>query len=122
MYQQTDAEKNHRLEAEARLSSEGRKYFKFIEFDEDEQLVTEIKKHPFGLIIILATGALLILALFAITVFSTFVDFGNMIGIAEANNVAPLLAVLSFVLIIGVVVMTYIGAFLYSSNVIYVTS
>lgn len=122
MHQETEQEKIHREKAEAHLSVEGRKYFKFIEFDENEELITEIRKHFFGLFIILATSALLILAMLAVGIFSTYIDFGTTIGLQEANSLRPILALLSVLLIIGAVVMTFIAVFLYTSNVIFVTS
>lgn len=122
MHQENEQDRVHRQEAESKLSKEGRKYFKFIEFDSNEQLVTEIRKHPFGLAIILATGALITLAVLFIGIFGTFLDLGATTGVQEVNNIRPFLILISFVLIIGTVVMTYIGAFLYTSNVIYVTT
>lgn len=51
------AEKSlHYLEAENRLSSEGRSVFKMIEFDDREDLVTEIRKHWFGLFLLWVVG------------------------------------------------------------------
>lgn len=122
MQNETEQEKVHREQAESHLSAEGRKYFKFIEFDEKEELITEIRKHYFGLFIVLAIGALLMVAMLAIGAFGTFVDIGETVGISELNGVRPFLALLSFILIIGTAVMTYIAAFLYTSNVIFVTN
>lgn len=118
---ETDREFKHRQEAEKRLSIEGRKYFKYIEFDPDEELVSEVRKHPFGLFMIFLTGVLVILAVLAIGILG-FVDLGQQTGISEANSIRPILIIASFFLIIGAAIATMIGAFLYVSNVIYVTS
>ena len=122
MHQETEQERVHRLQAESKLSNEGKKYFKFIEFDENEQLITEIKKHPLGLFIIFATGAMIAVAMIFIGVFGSFADLGSMTGVSEVNQLGPILSVLSLLLIIGVVVATYIASFLYTSNVIFVTN
>lgn len=122
MYNESEKEKIHRQQTESRLSAEGRKFFQFIEFDENEQLVTEIRKHPFGLFIILATGLLLGVSMFFIALFATAVDFSQIFMFAEANNAKPLLILVSFILLLGIGIMTYIGAFLYNSNVIFVTN
>lgn len=119
--QENEQDRIHREEAGQKLSKEGRRFFKFIEFDANEQLVTEIRKHPFGLFIIFATGALVTVALLAVGAVGGFVDFSSS-GTAGANSMKPVLVLISFVLLIGTLIMTYIAAFLYTSNVIFVTS
>ncbi len=119
---ETPADIAHRQQTEAKLSSEGKKYFKFIEFDAEEQLVTEIRKHPVGLVIVLLTGGFVILMLMLVGIFFGVVDFDAVLGIEEANGLRPLFIILSFFMIIGTAIMTFIAAFLYQSNVIFVTS
>ena len=119
--QETEEDRLHRDEACLKLSKEGRRFFKFIEFDSNENLVTEIRKHPFGLFLIFATGALITVALLAVGAVGGFLDFGGS-GTEGANSLKPVLVLISFVLLIGTLIMTYIGAFLYTSNVIFVTS
>lgn len=73
-----EKEEANRLKACESLSAEGRKHFKFIEFDENEQLVTEIRKHPFGILsAILFTGA--IVAILAVA-------FASYIAVADLNK------------------------------------
>lgn len=119
---ESQADIKHRKEVESRLSTEGRKYFKFIEFDADEQLVTEIRKHPVGLAIILLTGAFIIIAVLLAGIFLGVADFDSFLGVNNVNSIRPLFIALSFLLIAGVATMTFIGAFLYQSNVIFITS
>lgn len=106
----------------SRLSHEGRKYFKFIEFDENERLVTEIRKHFVGLFIILFTGAFVILAMLAIIAFAAVVNTDSLVGVEDTGGIKVLLVVLGFLLIIGAAIATFIAAFLFQSNVIYVTN
>lgn len=112
----------HRELANERLSREGRRFFKYIEFDANEELVTEIRKHPIGLLFILLTGGLVILATLGITAFVLSADLDSFFQTNALNNLRPVFAIISFLLIIGVAIATFIGAFLYRNNVIYVTS
>lgn len=113
----------HRAEASKRLSSEGRKYFKLIEFDANEELITEIRKHPFGLLLIFLTGLFVILAITIINIFALASDLTWLTTSPQsAETIKGILALVSFFIIIGDIVITFVAAFLYKSNVIYVTS
>lgn len=115
-------ELKNRQQAMGRLSREGKKFFKFIEFDAKEELVMEIRKHPFGLFLILLSGAFVILALFATLVAIGTFNFGEELGVEQLNTYRPVAAIIMFLILLGTAIMTFIGAFLYISNVIYVTS
>lgn len=119
---ETEKDIQHRQLAEQKLSSEGRKYFKFIEFDADEELVTEIRKHPVGLALVLISGGIVMLMVFLAAIYGAIFDFEQTLGIQGANAANGILMAVSLVVIVGVAVMTYIAAFLYRSNVIFVTS
>jgi uncharacterized membrane protein YdbT with pleckstrin-like domain len=120
---ETDRDIQNRAQAEQQLSSEGKKYFHFIEFDADEKLVTEIRKHPFGLFLIFLTGGFVTLAIIGLMVVIVGADLS---GFVESDNsqstIKGVISFLSLLLIIGSVIMTLIAAFLYKSNVIFVTS
>lgn len=111
----------HRQETASRLSEAGRKYFKFIEFDENEELVTEIRKDPVGLIIVLLTGGFVTIALLLVAGVVAGLDLSQ-IFTSSAPTVRGLLVVGCLLGAIGTVIMTAIAAYLYVSNVIYVTS
>ncbi|MBA2279095.1 PH domain-containing protein [Candidatus Saccharibacteria bacterium] len=117
----TQAETAHREQAQQKLSSEGRKYFNLIEFDENEDLVTEIRKDPFGLFLILFTGIFVGLTIMIITVLLSAADLDGL-GFGNLSSFRGILLFISLLLILGVAIMTFIGAFLYRSNVIYVTT
>jgi uncharacterized membrane protein YdbT with pleckstrin-like domain len=117
---QADIQNRH--SAEDRLSVMGRKFFKYIEFDSNERMVTEIRKHPFGLLLIIATGLFVAVTLFAISSVAATINLNETFGVASLNGLKPVLIAVSFFVLVGVIIMTYIGAFLYRNNVIYVTS
>lgn len=118
---ETPAVQAHRAKAEEKLSSAGRKYFHFIEFDENEELIMEIRKHPFGLFLIMLTGGFIMLVLLLIASLGGAADAGGFLGINVSSYRAVFFVVI-FLLILGVAVSTFIGAFLYTSNVIFLTS
>lgn len=122
MHQDNPESIRHREEAVKRLSAEGRKYFKLIEFDPTEQLVMEIRKDPFGLFLILATGAFVMLSLALATGFLLDFDGAGLISGDSLDGLRPLFVMLAFFVILGTAIATFIGAFLYRSNVIFVTT
>ena len=116
------AEELHRKAACDRLSLVGRKFFKYIEFDPQEELIAEIRKHPIGLLFIFLTGGFVIFATIIVSTLAITGDFAATLGSANSNTFNQLFALISFILIVGAIIATFIGAFLYRSNVIYVTS
>lgn len=114
----------HRSEAVRGLSSNGRKLFKYVEFDDDEALLAEIKKHPLGLVIIWLIGGFVMLA----------ITIGTALLAAGAQNSAPLsttsdgistqTALLLVGLLVGLLAFIFTGitSWLYTSDVVFVTS
>jgi uncharacterized membrane protein YdbT with pleckstrin-like domain len=114
---------DHGQEAYSRLSSIGQRFFKFIEFDENEELVGEIRKHPFGLLVIDLVG-------FAITALLAIIPIGlalnldsfDLGGSSNSQSFSGLLIFVGMLLATLSIVATLISAMLYKNNVIYVTS
>ncbi len=107
----------HRREACERLSPIGQKYFYMVEFDDNEQLLQEVRKHWFGRVVLEFTGLMISAAIAVITVLLSKGmgdDFGDL---------APKLFVMIglFMAILGVGV-TAVLSILYRNNVIYVTN
>jgi len=120
--QKKQREEANREKACEQLSPQGRKHFSMIEFDEEEVMVTEIRKDPFGLFLIIFTGLIvLILSLVAVSFLST-VDFSSFAPGANTDGIKKVLSLIGILFAMAAVVGTYIGAFLYKNNVIYVTS
>lgn len=107
----------------SKLSTIGKKLFEVIEFDKDEQLIYEIRKHPFGLYAIYASGILVSLVLFgALLVFATFLD-------NDSSGLGTDTSLLQTGLVIGGAILsllslgvTYLVGYLYKSNVMIVTN
>ncbi len=113
-------------ESDAKLSPVGRKYFKFIEFDKDERLIAEIRKHPIGLFFIYFTGisiAIIITLLFGGLAFSdvltTTLESG---GIGSGSSFQAVIAFVGLIMLVGILGIMTIQAILYQNNVIYVTT
>ena len=98
------------------LSPSARQVFKLIEFDPDEKLIAEIRKHWFGLFLIYTIGtAITVLALVGAVAAAATTS-------AELDSIRMPLILLSLILALLSTVFTAIGAYLYRSNVILVTS
>lgn len=104
------------------LSSRAQGFFKLIEFDAEEKLIGEIKKHPFGLFIIYFSGtfitAMLVIALIIVPISLQSSDFAG-IGFASLQ---PVMAVVGLMLTLLSVIITMIAAYLYEHNVVLITN
>lgn len=115
-------EEDNRNKASEHLSSEGRKYFNLIEFDANEELVMEIRKHPIGATLIMITGGFVVLATLILTAFIASVDLNAFFNVTSLNGLRAVIVIISLFISIFAIAGTFIGLFLYKSNVIYVTS
>lgn len=120
---QEHAEKSlHFLEAQKRLSSEGRIVFGMIEFDEEEDLVTEVRKHWFGLLLLWLVGLIATIIVSVVPLLlagqTSFFDGG---GIDTSGFSAAFVA---FGLLFGGLsfLATFLVAVMYTKNVIFVTT
>lgn len=106
------------------LSSNAKKVFKLIEFDENEELIAEIRKHPFGLFIIYFIGSFVALALFGAMLALIVISKADPLetGGVGLSSAQPIILLIGLVLIFITLVMTMIGAYLYKSDVVLVTS
>jgi hypothetical protein len=109
----------HRQEAAAKLSPMGVKFFKFIEFDDDEQLLTEIRKHPIGVIVIGATGILISLIISTAT--ALLARNFDSLGLASTGNFKLLILVGGLILSLLALAATALSVVIYQNNVIYLT-
>jgi uncharacterized membrane protein YdbT with pleckstrin-like domain len=107
---------------QAKLSPIGKKYFNLIEFDADEQLICEIRKHPIGLFFIYLTGisiALIVALAIGTLGFSNFLS--DEVG-ASSSSVQSVAVFMGFIFVLVILAMMTIQAILYVNNVIFVTS
>ncbi len=105
------------------LSARARRFFDMIEFDENEQLIWEIRKHPFGLFIIYFSGAAISALIFTFLVLGPVLFTRDFLGLGiDLGTLRPIAIGVGFLLTIGGLVGTAIGAYLYQANIVLVTS
>ncbi len=105
------------------LSGNGKKLFELIEFDEQEQLLYEVRKHPFGLFVIYLTGILIGALLFAIFAVAGFAFEGDPLNLGvELSNYRGIFLLVGLLLAVLTAVVAGIAGYLYKSNVILVTN
>ncbi len=105
------------------LSRIGKTLFDMIEFDQDEQLVDEIHKHPFGLFIIYLTGFSIGFIAFLVLILLPAMFGGDSSSLGfDLTKAQPIMTVLAFFFFIATFIGTFIGAYLYKNDVILVTS
>lgn len=104
------------------LHGVSKRLFERIEFDENEQLVSEIRKHPFGLFLRYVSGVFVVIV-FSIVFFviPQIIDAGRGLGV-DNGTIQGLMALVGLVLVTLAVIVTAISAYLYQSNVMLVTS
>lgn len=107
------------------LSPVGRKLLQNIEFDSNEKIYLEVRKHPIGLIITYVFGTLATLTVFGLLVlFPMTYDFttvGNDVSLTGGSLQAIIVAVGLFMTFFSVLI-TAVAAYIYSQNVLIVTS
>lgn len=105
------------------LSATGRKYLPLIELDSNEKIIYEIRKHPVGLAGVYALGLLVAGALFSGSLGLNYVLDGDRVGLGtDVGALQPFMLLVGGILSILALIMTAVGAYLYQSNVVYVTS
>lgn len=109
---------------EAKISAIGQRYLKLIELDANEKVVCELRKHPFGLFIVYAIGFVVSLSLMLATIFSALLFRNDPLAVGESGQGTLVVAItiIGLILTLLSLIMTAIGAFLYKSNVVFVTT
>lgn len=111
----------HRKEAHKRLSTLGKKFFDMLEYDENEELIMDVRKHPFGLFVVEVTGFFITLIVAIVPIVLAY----NLttVTIDEGSTGVKSLLIL-FGLFMGLLALagTFIAAVLYQNNVIYITN
>lgn len=111
----------HKAEACRQLSPVGQKFFRFIEFDDSEVLLAEIRKHPIGLVFIAATGLFISLVI-AIATSVLALSIGNSNLFTDSGNAPQAILITIGLLLAGLgIVATFIIGVIYRSNVVFVT-
>lgn len=106
------------------LTYRGKHFLDLIEFDADEKIVCEIRKHSFGLFIIYLLGGVISFILFGALVLLPYIldaSSGQDLGI-DMSRIAPILALVGLLLTSASLVVTAITGYLYQNNVVLATS
>ncbi len=103
----------------SKLSATGKKLFDVIEFDDDEVLICEIRKHPIGLAGIYISGLLIAVILFVACLGLAY--FASNIS-SDVSAYRGLLVGLGLILSLLSLLATGIAGFIYNSNVMIVTN
>lgn len=105
------------------LSNVGQQLFKHIEFDKDEKLLYEIRKHGFGLFLIYFLGFFISTIMFvALVIGASYLGKDPLDTGADFDSLRIGMIVLGAVLTLVGLAATAIGAYLYQSNVVLITS
>src|SRR3990167_9965110 len=105
------------------LSNNAKQLFKLMEFDENEVLICEIRKHGFGLFVIYFIGTIVTFALLAATIALTALSKGDPLGVGiETSKTQPIIVLVGGLLVVLTATMTAIAAYLYTRDVVLVTS
>jgi hypothetical protein len=113
----------HKAQVCATLSPMGQRLFRYIEFDDDEELTAEIRKHPIGLFFIWLTGGFVSAVMFiGASLLAYNLDNLGLVSIDGSDTMKSVILGLGIVLGVLGIIMTTITAILYSSNVIFITN
>ncbi len=106
------------------MSPIGKKLFRFVEFDDEEQLIAEIRKHPIGAIAVIIIGVTISLALvIALSVLAFNLDrFGFEMAEGAGTGIKMLIIGGAFLLGLLALAVTAISLVLYRLNVVFITS
>lgn len=115
----------HKKEACKRMSPIGRRFFELVEFDGNEDFVIEIRKHPFGMVLIWGLGIFVaLILLFVPILLAAFLSSNSASSLVgnQGSTVQVILFGVAIFLALGALAVTLINVFLYKNNVIFVTS
>lgn len=108
-----------------KLTPLGKKFCQMIEFDTNETLHLEIRKDPFGLFMIYFLGGAITAVFFGLLVIGgASFNFDDMLSgsSVSSSSVNSIIVAIGFFLSVLSIIATAIGAFLYKSNVVLITS
>jgi hypothetical protein len=112
----------HRAEAYKKLSPMGAKLFKYIEFDDDEDLLAEIRKHPVGVVGISIVGILIAFIIGASTILLAVSLNSAAVDVGGGGLVQTLLVAGGVILALLALAATAIAVVIYRSSVVFVTN
>jgi hypothetical protein len=94
-----------------------------IEFDKNEKIICEIRKHYIGLVVTVLTGLLIATVLFVtIIVLSVVITGIPDEGTVDQGLAANIAYTIGGLVVLGTILATFIGGYIYQHNVMLVTS
>lgn len=109
---------------EAKLSGPAQRLMERIEFDANEKLICEVRKHPFGMFIIIFGGiALAFATLIATSVVSGYLsNNAGLLGAGAGSLLSPIVMIVGIVFAGLIGLGTLVGMYIYENDVMLVTS
>lgn len=105
------------------LSPMGKRLFRFIEFDDEEEMLAEIHKHPIGLVFILLTGLFIAVIVSLITILASRATTNVNLEFTDNTTVLnTIIIVTGLIFIIFVLLATTINGILYHSSSVFITN
>lgn len=105
------------------LTALGKKYSGYIELDPDEEFVCEIKKHPFGYLLVWLVGLFIAVSILAVTIATIYMMSNDRLGLGTDMSAGkPIVAAVGFLIMFLVLVATAITGWIYRHNLVFVTS
>lgn len=105
------------------LTPMGRKYLGYIEMDDNERLVAEIRKHPFGLLLVWLIGLFIAVSVMLVTIGALYVFSGDRFELGfDLSFARPFIGIIGFIVMLLDILMTGITSWLYRHNIILVTT
>lgn len=108
-----------------KLTPLGRKFCSMIEFDREEKLILEIRRHWFGLFMIYFTAILSVCVIFGMTLgFASSSSYGLVVDSSgvSGEGLRQVITMIGLILSIAIVIVAGIGVFLYTNSVVLVTT
>ncbi|MDB5163514.1 MAG: hypothetical protein JWS12_131 [Candidatus Saccharibacteria bacterium] len=107
----------------ANLSPSGQRGFRYIEFDDKEQMVAEMHKHPIGLVFIIVPAILIIVIILSMSfALAANIHRIDLAGVARATTVRVAVLALGIILSIFIAIVSAIGVIVYRSSVVFLTN
>ncbi len=109
----------------SQLSTVGKSLLSHVEFDSNERIHLEVRKHPIGLFAIYLTGLIATLVVFGVLVIGAaafdFSAVGSDVGLS-GGSLQALVIGMGFFMTVFSIVITAVAAYVYTRNVLIVTS
>ncbi len=112
----------HRREASEHMTSVGKKLFQYVEFDEDEQLVAEVRKHPIGVVFSVVSGTFVTIVIVVMSIVLAINSSKLNLADYDTNAAQGVILLIGLLLTVLCLAATFITTFVYRSSVLFITT